>query len=127
MSTDKQTPTEALILEVLAARHRLGETLWPFDSRLAPQIRSLETKGLVWSTHGQVENTIRAELTVLGRAAVMGEGYEPPALRAKVRELRDAFVSGSVADLGNASVDDLSAAFETWMNRRIMVANRRSA
>jgi len=71
-------PTQYLILEVLGARHRLGENLWPFRSTLAPALRALEQLGLVWTMHGSVENTIRAGLTESGTEAVLSCTYTPP-------------------------------------------------
>lgn len=75
------TPTEDLVLEVLAARHRLGETLWTFESRHAPAARRLEAKGLVNVIHGVVENTIRLSLTEQGKAACLSDDYTAPVLR----------------------------------------------
>lgn len=57
------TPTEELIIEVLIARTRTGETLWTFDSKLTPQLKSLESKNLITFMHGIVQNTVRASLT----------------------------------------------------------------
>jgi len=78
---DALPPTQYLVLEVLGARHRLGENLWPFRSTLAPALRRLEQLGLVWTMHGSVENTIRAGLTAPGRDAVLSSTYTPPAFR----------------------------------------------
>lgn len=72
------TPTEDLILEVLAARYRLGETIWTFDSRLTRQIDSLATKGLVSTMSGIVERTIRASLTDEGLREAVSPNYVPP-------------------------------------------------
>jgi DNA-binding MarR family transcriptional regulator len=63
------TPTEELVLDVLAARYRTGAHLWTLDSRVAPAVRRLEAAGLVTSIHGITDNTIRASLTAAGRAA----------------------------------------------------------
>lgn len=57
------TPTEELIIEVLIARTRTGETLWTFDSKLTPQLKSLESKNLITFMRGIVQNTVRASLT----------------------------------------------------------------
>jgi len=78
---DALPPTQYLVLEVLAARHRLGENLWPFRSTLAPALRRLEQLGLVWTMHGSVENTVRAGLTEAGRDAVLSSTYIPPVFR----------------------------------------------
>jgi len=78
---DALPPTQHLVLEVLGARHRLGENLWPFRSTLAPALRRLEQLGLVWTMHGSVENTVRAGLTETGKDAVLSDTYTPPAFR----------------------------------------------
>lgn len=39
------TPTQELVMEVLQARLRLGETCWTFSSRLKKQIEDLAKKG----------------------------------------------------------------------------------
>jgi len=78
---DALPPTQFLVLEVLGARHRLGENLWPFRSTLVPALRALEQLGLVWTMHGSVENTVRAGLTETGRDAVLSCEYVPPAFR----------------------------------------------
>jgi hypothetical protein len=57
------SPTEALIIDVLVARYRLGDTLWNFESRNMPALRKLETKGLIHTTSGVVENTVNAWLS----------------------------------------------------------------
>lgn len=64
------TPAQQLIVEVLSARHRLGETIWPFDSRLKKQLAALEQFGWVYLASGQVENTIRARLTEAAKRKV---------------------------------------------------------
>lgn len=77
----KLTPTEDLIMEVLAARARLGETIWTFEARHRSAMEKLESKGLVRSIHGVVESTIRASLTSHGRATYMLSDYEAPILK----------------------------------------------
>ncbi len=78
---DTLPPTQYLVLDVLAARHRLGENLWPFPSTLAPALRALEQLGLVWTMSGSVENTVRAGLTEAGKDAVLSSTYIPPVFR----------------------------------------------
>lgn len=77
------TPTESLVLEVLAARHRLGEHLWTFTDRpaITRAINKLVGRGLVGSKGGVVDHTVRAWLTEDGRAAAMSDDYVPPILR----------------------------------------------
>lgn len=57
------TPTEELIVDVLVARYRLGDTLWHFDSRNKPALRRLDAKHIIIMDSGAVENTVRAALS----------------------------------------------------------------
>lgn len=75
---DHLTPTEDLILEVLIARHRLGENLWTFDARHKRVIGSLADKGWVTPMHGMVENTVRASLTQAAIDKWVSDAYVPP-------------------------------------------------
>jgi hypothetical protein len=72
------TPTQELVMEVLAARTRLGEAFWTFRSRHAFTLRQLEALGMVETMHGNVDNTIRAKLTEQGRAAFLSPSYTLP-------------------------------------------------
>jgi len=74
----KPTPTQDLILEVLAARYRLGEDLWTFDSRHKTALRQLEEAGLVTLIHGTVYRTVRASLTERGVAESLTNVYTAP-------------------------------------------------
>lgn len=82
VDVDRLPPTQYLILEVLAARYRLGEQWWTFPNRLRPAARALEQAKLVNIWSGQVEHTFRAILTVAGRQAVVVDRYVPPDQRA---------------------------------------------
>lgn len=77
MTDTKLTPTQDLILDVLAGRYRLGDTLWTFDSRLSPAIDGLSDLGLVQPMHGTVHKTVRASLTEAGIAASMINDFTP--------------------------------------------------
>jgi len=81
------TPTEELILEVLTARTRLGETFWTFSSRpgITGAAKVLERKGLVFLMSGQVERTFRAGLTERGKEEMLFKDYVPPIERAERR------------------------------------------
>lgn len=78
--TEKLTPTEDLIMEVLIARHRLGETLWTFDARHSKTLNRLADRGLINPMHGIVEYTVRASLSD-AFIANLGTNYVPPVLR----------------------------------------------
>ena len=77
-STEKLSPTQYLILEVLAARHRAGEPFWTFPSKLAVPLRSLEDAGLISVMHGVVPNTLRARLTERGEDETLSLNYQQP-------------------------------------------------
>jgi DNA-binding MarR family transcriptional regulator len=79
--TKKFTPTEELALEALMARHRLGHTLWTFDSSVSKALLRLADKGYVTVMHGVTENTVRARLTSLGEAEFLSENYKAPAFK----------------------------------------------
>jgi hypothetical protein len=71
-------PTQYLIMEVLAARARTGETLWTFPSNLAVPLRALEDLGLLSVMHGITSGSLRAQLTDAGREHSLKAGYFPP-------------------------------------------------
>lgn len=73
---DSLRPTQQLVLDVLAARHRLGEQVWTFPSAVNPALRALEKLGLVTLLSGIVEKSTRARLTDAGRHLVLKVG--PP-------------------------------------------------
>ncbi len=77
------TPTEDLLLELLAARHRCGEQVWTLDSRHRRTAERLEARDLVVLMHGLTEHTFRAALSGEGRAVYMIADYVPPVLREK--------------------------------------------
>lgn len=79
----KVTPTQNLLLEVLAARYRLGENLWTFESRHAHQLEKLADLELVDVLSGVTEGTIRAMLTEKGREEVLSDNYTPPQQQGK--------------------------------------------
>lgn len=75
------TPTEDLVMEVLAARYRLGENIWTFDTRHARTLGKLADRGLVSTMHGIVEKTVRASITQKGIEAYIDEHYVSPIAR----------------------------------------------
>lgn len=76
-------PTQSLVLEVLAARARLGETCWTFSTRHRPALEALTKRGLLWWKSGVMPRTCVAFLTDAGREAVFGKDYTPPVVRAQ--------------------------------------------
>lgn len=78
---DGTTPTEALILEVLAARYRLGERVWPFERRYRRQLDRLQAAGFITYQSG-VHSEYDARLTPQGIDALLSPTYRPPSYRA---------------------------------------------
>lgn len=77
------TPSEDLMMDALAGRYRLGETLWPFRNDQRAIANRLEAKGLVRITHGMTECHFRAGLTDAGVEKAVDPTYTPPALRSR--------------------------------------------
>lgn len=73
------TPTAELIIEVLVARRRLGEHVWPFPHPCVRALRELEALGDIEFKSGIVDHTYNAWLTDEGRERHMDPAYEPPA------------------------------------------------
>lgn len=73
------SPTGWLVLEVLAARRRLGESTWSFPTMFRPTLRRLEASGLVGFKSSVAEGAFTAWLTDEGWAAAISPTYEPPA------------------------------------------------
>lgn len=76
------TPTEELIIDVLVARHRLGEPFWPIAMRHRKSIAALENRGLV-NNLGSADGTcLRVGLTLKAKALwARPEKYVPPIFR----------------------------------------------
>lgn len=106
---DDLPPTQYLILEILAARYRLGEELWTFPARLAAPLRDLQAAGLVSVMHGITERSLRASLTDAGRVSALGEGYVTPlAEQAAELERSEAACASAMAEV-EALTEDLAA------------------
>jgi hypothetical protein len=81
VKTEDLPPTQFLVLEVLAARYRLGENVWTFPTSCMKPILALEAQGLVWHKSGTIERTRLVGLTKRGRSEAMYSGYRPPGQR----------------------------------------------
>lgn len=71
-------PTQSLILDVLAARARLGEPAWNFPARNRLALDALQDRGLIAWKHWTLPGTCLAWLTDKGRDAVLSATYTPP-------------------------------------------------
>lgn len=98
---DGYRPSEWLMLEVLAARYRLGEKAWTFPARCSALATGLEARGLVGWKNGIVEGSILVHLTPAGLTAWDLDGdWEPGA----IRDLRED-LAGARSDYDGAMAD----------------------
>lgn len=83
------TPTEELLVDVLIARHRLGEPFWSVSTRHGKAIRSLQDKGLVTDYGCTVESATRVALTLKAKALwASPDRYVPPVFKDKPRQFK---------------------------------------
>lgn len=78
MSDIDVTPTEDLVMEVLAARVRGGGSCWTFENTHLRTLRSLQAKGLLQYDSAPTAKAKRAYLTDLGRETYLFSGYTEP-------------------------------------------------
>lgn len=105
----KLTPTAELILEVLAARRRLGEPFWPLSKRLRGTLEQLQDRGYVSLDSEPTGLAIRVRLNP------DPEGPAAPWLR-EVIEYRPVYSSATdsqgVAVITDADLDEMRSAAE---------------
>ncbi len=82
------TPTEALVLEVLTARYRLGNNSWTFEARSNGAIQKLAARGLVNSKSASVEKATLVWLTEDGIAIMLANKYRSPIKFSKLKKLQ---------------------------------------
>lgn len=75
---DDITPTEYLVMEVLAARHRIGEYHWTFPPFLLSALRKLEKRNLIGFQSGVIEKTFVAWMSDLGKRTWLSTSYSAP-------------------------------------------------
>ena len=83
-NVDALPPTQYLILEVLAARHRCGEHVWTFPTSCQQAANALADTGLVDILNGITPRSFRARLTDAGLSAALMDGYVNPIDRASL-------------------------------------------
>jgi hypothetical protein len=87
------TPTEELVMEVLAARYRNGESYWTFSYRHRATLNRLAGKGLVDVEQAPTPN-LEARLTEAGRRDWLWSGWTPPFKRI-VKEIAEDLTDGA--------------------------------
>lgn len=85
VDVDTLPPLQYVVLDVLAARWRTGETLWTFPARsnIVDAAHRLGRLGLVGVKGGVEPRTIRVWLTDAGKAAVLSPDHVNPADEAR--------------------------------------------
>lgn len=74
------TPTEELILDVLAARYRTGEHEWSLSRRHGKALASLKNAGLITTRPHNADPTfLYASLTENGQLEALSDTYAAPA------------------------------------------------
>lgn len=89
-------PTQHLLLDLLAARERLGEAVWTVPNTCMPAINALAADGLVGHKAAPVAGCQLVWFTDAGRAEAFGEGYVPPRDREKWVIVADAAPAGRI-------------------------------
>lgn len=77
------TAAEELFIELLIARHRLGEEVWNFSMRELNVARRLTKKGYVATKAGITQGNFRAWLTDDAKKVLLAYPYVPPILQGK--------------------------------------------
>lgn len=78
---DSLTVTQQLLLETVAARHRLGHESWHIERKAKKTLEALHDKGLV--NYWGCGTGFQAQLTHMGEKLLFVEGYVPPILQQK--------------------------------------------
>jgi hypothetical protein len=78
IDVDRLPPVQYLVLDVFAARYRLGEYCWTFPARLRQVLNALTDMGLIGQKSSPAAHATMAWLTDAGKAAVLSGSYEPP-------------------------------------------------
>jgi hypothetical protein len=76
-------PMQYLMMEVLAARYRLGEIFWTFPRSYTTTARALQIRRLVTFEAGVVPDTIRVRITKGGLGMFLEDTYATPKRKKK--------------------------------------------
>jgi hypothetical protein len=90
MPEAKLTAAQDQMVDLLVARHRLGEPFWPIDNRLRRTANILEQKGYIEIYPGHVEGTFRASLTAEAERKFLSNSiYKSPLERQLAKKIAD--------------------------------------
>lgn len=77
MASPSRPPTQYLVLDVLAARTRLGDPTWTFPNSVRPALKALAADGLVGYKSAPIGGHQLAWLTEAGRPAAISNRHRP--------------------------------------------------
>jgi hypothetical protein len=80
IDTSDLPPLQYAVMEILAARYRLGHEVWTLDAKVYNTLRVLADKGLIGYQSGIVYKSYLAWLTDAGKDASLMDNYVPPIL-----------------------------------------------
>lgn len=87
MALPKLTAAQELMVDLLVARHRLGEPFWPVSTQLSRTYKTLRDKGYVEIIDGNVEGTDRLMLTRTARQELIQDrDYYVPPIKLEARD-----------------------------------------
>lgn len=111
---DELPPSQYLVMEVLAARYRLGEPHWPFLNRMRGTLSALEEKQLIIAWPDGTGAAMQAKLTPAGEKAMRLD--KPYRLAPSLRNLTVATDRDGVVWLRQADGE------RGWMRARVVLA-----
>lgn len=86
----KLTSSQSLMVDLLVARHRLGEPFWPISKELQRTYVALDIKGYVDVLPGHVDHTVRLQLTPRARKELIEDStYVTPIERNLAAKIAD--------------------------------------
>ena len=86
MTLPKTTDAQELMVDLIVARHRLGEPFWPVSTRLNRTYKVLAEKGYVEIIDGNVEGTVRLRLTSAARKELIEDSSYVPPIKLEARD-----------------------------------------
>lgn len=98
-------PTQHLLLDLLAARARLGEAVWTVPNTCQKAIDALADRGLVADKSAPVEGARLVWLTDAGRAEALSDDYVPPVDRPAWAVDTGQALTGPFSDTHDAEIE----------------------
>ncbi|MEU0078443.1 hypothetical protein ABZY58_11150 [Micromonospora tulbaghiae] len=112
IEVDNLPPTQYLMLEVLAARYRLGEQSWSFPKNQRHIAEQLARTGLVSWKSSPAPETILVWFTDAGKKLMLDRPYTPPILQREElpRQPLDLRALAVILDMGRRGAEQMREA-----------------